>query len=71
MLVNWGFSGSASLIALILMILSLVVFPATLILTVTLFVYLALNALVLPFSFLESIYNAIKNASGKPEAAFV
>jgi putative MATE family efflux protein len=35
------------------------------------FVYIALNALVLPFSFLESIYNAIKNASGKPEAAFV
>lgn len=35
------------------------------------FIYLALNALVLPFSFLESIYNAIKNASGKPEAAFI
>ncbi len=35
------------------------------------FIYLALNALVLPFSFLESIYNAIKNAAGKPEAAFI
>lgn len=35
------------------------------------FLYLALNALVLPFSFLESIYNAIKNASGKPEATFI
>lgn len=35
------------------------------------FKYLALNSLVLPFSFLESIYNAIKNASGKPEAAFI
>lgn len=35
------------------------------------FVYLALNSLVMPFSFLESIYNAIKNASGKPEAAFI
>ncbi len=35
------------------------------------FVYLALNSLVLPFSFLESIYNAIKNASGKPESAFI
>lgn len=35
------------------------------------FIYLALNSLVLPFSFLESIYNAIKNASGKPEAAFI
>ena len=34
------------------------------------FTYLALNALVLPFSFMESIYNAIKNANGKPEAAF-
>lgn len=34
------------------------------------FLYLALNALVLPFSFMESIYNAIKNASGKPEATF-
>lgn len=36
-----------------------------------LFLYLSLNALVLPFLFLEAIYNAIKNASGKPEAAFV
>jgi putative MATE family efflux protein len=35
------------------------------------FVYTALNALVVPFSFLESIYNAIKNAAGKPEAAFI
>lgn len=35
------------------------------------FTYLALYALVLPFSFLESIYNAIKNASGKPEATFI
>lgn len=34
------------------------------------FIYLILNALVLPFSFMESIYNAIKNASGKPEATF-
>lgn len=34
------------------------------------FVYLSLNAIVIPFSFLESIYNAIKNASGKPEDAF-
>ncbi len=35
------------------------------------FIYLALNSIVIPFSFLESIYNGIKNASGKPEAAFV
>jgi putative MATE family efflux protein len=35
------------------------------------FLYIALNAAVLPFSFLESIYNAIKNSSGKPEATFV
>jgi len=35
------------------------------------FVYLALNSLVIPFSFLESIYNSIKNASGKPEATFI
>lgn len=34
------------------------------------FTYLALSAAVLPFSFLESIYNAIKNASGKPEDTF-
>ena len=34
-------------------------------------VYTALNALVVPFLFLESIYNAIKNAAGKPEATFV
>lgn len=35
------------------------------------FLYIALNAAVLPFSFLESIYNAIKNSSGKPEATLV
>jgi putative MATE family efflux protein len=35
------------------------------------FLYLALNTFVIPFSFLESIYNAIKNANGKPEATFV
>jgi putative MATE family efflux protein len=35
------------------------------------FLYLALNTFVIPFSFLEYIYNAIKNASGKPEATFV
>lgn len=35
------------------------------------FLYLALNSLVIPFSFLESIYNAIKNAAGKPEATFI
>lgn len=35
------------------------------------FLYISLNALVLPFSFLESIYNGIKNANGKPEAPFI
>jgi Na+-driven multidrug efflux pump len=35
------------------------------------FTYLALSAISIPFSFLESIYNAIKNASGNPEATFV
>lgn len=35
------------------------------------FLYLSLNTFVMPFAFLESIYNAIKNASGKPEATFV
>lgn len=35
------------------------------------FIYLALNSLVLPFSFIETIYNAIKNAAGKPEATFI
>lgn len=35
------------------------------------FLYIALNSLVLPFSFLESIYNAIKNANGKPESTFI
>ncbi len=34
------------------------------------FLYLALSATVIPFSFLESIYNAIKNANGKPEDTF-
>lgn len=33
--------------------------------------YISLYSVVLPFSFLESIYNAIKNATGKPEATFV
>ncbi len=33
--------------------------------------YISLYAFVLPFSFLESIYNAIKNATGRPEATFV
>lgn len=35
------------------------------------FQYLTLSMLVIPFSFLESIYNAIKNANGKPEATFI
>jgi putative MATE family efflux protein len=35
------------------------------------FLYISLYALVVPFSFLESIYNAIKNSTGKPEATFV
>ncbi len=35
------------------------------------FLYLALSACVLPFSFMESIYNAIKNANGKPEDTFI
>lgn len=35
------------------------------------FLYISLYAFVLPFSFLESIYNAIKNATGRPEATFI
>ena len=35
------------------------------------FVYLALSACVTPFFFMESIYNSIKNANGKPEDTFV
>lgn len=35
------------------------------------FIYLSLNALVLPFSFLESVYNAVKNSNGQPEAPFI
>ena len=35
------------------------------------FKYLALYSMVIPFSFLESVYNSIKNASGKPEATFI
>lgn len=34
------------------------------------FLYLGLSSLVVPFTFLEFVYNAIKNASGKPEAPF-
>lgn len=33
--------------------------------------YIGLYSLVIPFAFLEAIYNAIKNASGKPEATFI
>ena len=33
--------------------------------------YISLYAMVLPFSFLESIYNAIMNATGRPEATFI
>lgn len=35
------------------------------------FTYIALNSLVIPFSFLEAIYNGIKNANGNPEAPFI
>lgn len=35
------------------------------------FLYIALSALVLPFQFLEFVYNAIKNANGQPEAPFM
>lgn len=35
------------------------------------FLYLSLYAFVLPFSFMESIYNGIKNANGQPEAPFI
>lgn len=35
------------------------------------FLYISLNALVLPFSFLEAVYNAVKNSNGKPEATFI
>ena len=35
------------------------------------FLYLSLYSLVLPFSFMESIYNGIKNANGAPEAPFI
>lgn len=35
------------------------------------FLYLSLNSLILPFLFMEAIYNAIKNANGKPEATFI
>lgn len=35
------------------------------------FVYLALNSLVLPFTFAGAVYNAIKNAYGRPEDPFV
>lgn len=35
------------------------------------FLYISLYAFVLPFAFLENIYNAIKNATGRPEATFI
>ena len=33
--------------------------------------YISLYAIVLPFSFMESIYNAIMNATGRPEAPLI
>ena len=35
------------------------------------FRYISLYQIVMPFSFMESIYNGIKNANGKPEAPFI
>ena len=35
------------------------------------FIYLTLNALILPFSFIGAIYNAIRNAGGRPEDPFI
>ncbi len=35
------------------------------------FLYLSLYSFVLPMAFMESIYNGIKNAAGKPEAPFI
>ncbi len=35
------------------------------------YIYIALNAVVLPFAFMESIYNGLMNANGKPEAPFI
>ena len=35
------------------------------------FAYMVLNAFVLPFSFVSAVYNAIKNANGRPEDTFV
>ncbi|MEG0775104.1 MATE family efflux transporter [Clostridium sp.] len=35
------------------------------------FLYISLNSFILPFLFIEAIYNAIKNANGKPEATFI
>lgn len=35
------------------------------------FLYLILYSVIQPFSFLEFVYNAIKNANGKPEAPFI
>lgn len=35
------------------------------------FVYVSLYSLVMPFAFLASIYNATKNAIGKPEVTFI
>lgn len=35
------------------------------------FLYLSLYAMVIPFQFMEFVYNAIKNSNGKPEAPFI
>jgi putative MATE family efflux protein len=35
------------------------------------FLYLAMSSMTIPFLFVESIYNSIKNANGKPEATFI
>jgi len=43
-LVNWGFAANANIVALVLLLIATAIFPATVLITVLLFVYLALNS---------------------------
>lgn len=70
-------------IVLLAFVISIVIVPITILVAVyvqnlvneeiasSVFVYLSCYSIVMPFLFMASIYNAIKNAFGAPEATFI
>ncbi|WP_101697218.1 MATE family efflux transporter [Clostridium minihomine] len=59
---------------LVIPVMAILAFPISAIVTSEIsdivWLYLTLNAFALPFYFMEAVYNAVKNANGKPEATF-